>query len=218
MANDLMSDESRQIVPPAWTKFVSKAGDIVRNQKANMKSPALQSPLLPREYVKATDLGQFIRDVSVQDIEVPLEELQPEASLSQQTLLASKIEEALRRAKTESLQCEVLVPCELLARIAKDIIRMSDHEPCGLKGCLIVINLEESKNLFRKIGKLKFDEDTVATFELHLTLRRDLGNWLSLKQLFPSRLLKKIGRTPTLVVSEAYTLSKKKLYRSSSRD
>lgn len=41
MANDLTLTQDNVIVNPSWTKLVSKAGDIVRNQKATMKTNAV---------------------------------------------------------------------------------------------------------------------------------------------------------------------------------
>ncbi|XP_076317853.1 DNA damage-inducible transcript 4-like protein [Tachypleus tridentatus] len=131
-------------------------------------------------------------------------------------LLSQKLEDCLKDAKGTQLQCtEVLIPSDLMLRIVRDILRMSEKEPCGLRGCVVYVNLEE-KSLCRRIGKVKYDPHTVATFEVFLTLKQDCSSWLSLRHLIPARLLKSLGRNSPLVISENYVLNKKKLYRSSS--
>ncbi|XP_076368773.1 DNA damage-inducible transcript 4-like protein isoform X1 [Tachypleus tridentatus] len=131
-------------------------------------------------------------------------------------LLSQKLENCLKEAKDKYLQCaEVLIPSDLILRIVHDILRMSEKEPCGIRGCVLYVNLEE-KSTCHRIGKVKCDPDTVATFEVVLTLKQDCSSWLSLRHLIPARLLKSFGRNSPLVISENYMLNKKKLYRSSS--
>jgi hypothetical protein len=48
--------------------------------------------------------------------------------------LARRLEEELRAAKSAQLSCgEVLLPADLLPRIARDVLRMAENEPCGLR-------------------------------------------------------------------------------------
>jgi len=180
------------------------------------------------------------------------------------------LEQCLRAAKKAHLSCgEVLLPPDLLTRVARDIIRMAETEPCGLRGGLILINFEngssasgqnkltssspssnshqQRKDLHssnsslnstsssgssdsgstassqgsssasvisnknaRNIGRVRWDAQTVTTFELHLTLREDPTPWYSrLPQI-----LRNLTKGGTIVVSPAYTIAKKKLYRS----
>ncbi|ODN00164.1 Protein charybde [Orchesella cincta] len=168
------------------------------------------------------------------------------------------LEQCLRAAKKAHLSCgEVLLPPDLLTRVARDIIRMAETEPCGLRGGLILINFENGSNSSgqnsltssnnshrkdlhssnsslnstsssgssdsgstassqgstsnaRNIGRVRWDAQTVTTFELHLTLREDLAPWYSrLPQI-----LRNLTKGGTVVVSPAYTIAKKKLYRS----
>ena len=57
--------------------------------------------------------------------------------------VALRLEGALRAAKKAHLQTsEVLLPPDLLTRVARDILRMAETEPCGLRGCLILLNFE----------------------------------------------------------------------------
>lgn len=48
--------------------------------------------------------------------------------------LAKRVEVELRRAKHAQLACgEVLLPDDLLPRIAKTVLSMAENEPCGLR-------------------------------------------------------------------------------------
>jgi len=124
--------------------------------------------------------------------------------------LTRRLEDELRAAKSAQLACgEVLLPTDLLPRIALDIIRMAESEPCGLRGCTLFINFE-GPDTFRRIGTIKCDPFTVSTFELHLTLKQDSSSWHSLLPQF----LKNLTRGGTIVISPGFTLEKKKLYRS----
>lgn len=131
--------------------------------------------------------------------------------------LAKCIEAELRDAKTEHLGCgEVLVPCDLTTRVAVDVLKLSEDEPCGLRGCLLYINFEDKPGgNVRRIGKVKYDPESIATFELCLTLKQDITGWLRLKLLPLKNCWKKpFAKPATVVVGPNYILAKNKLYRS----
>lgn len=124
--------------------------------------------------------------------------------------LTRELETQLRRAKTTHLACgEVLLPCGLLQRIATDIVAMAESEPCGLKGCALYLHFEGVETCHR-LGVIKCDRTTATTFELSLTLKQNASGWSFLPQF-----LRNFTRGGTVVISPAYTLSKKKLYRTS---
>ncbi|KAG8295662.1 protein charybde-like [Homalodisca vitripennis] len=125
--------------------------------------------------------------------------------------LAIRLEEQLRAAKTAQLACgEVLLPADLLPRAASDILQMAENEPCGLRGCTLYVNFESEQEC-RKIGTIKCDPNTVSTFELFLTLRRDArSTWTSLIPQF----IKNFTKGGTIMISPGFQLEKKKLYRS----
>lgn len=103
----------------------------------------------------------------------------------------------------------MLLPADLLPRIARDVLRMAENEPCGLRGCTLFINFEND-HVCRRIGTIKCDPSTVSTFELFLTLKQDSSSWHSLLPQF----LKNLTRGGTIMISQGFTLEKKKLYRS----
>ncbi|XP_046990405.1 protein charybde-like [Schistocerca americana] len=125
--------------------------------------------------------------------------------------LAHKLEKELRIGKQRSLPSEIrfLLPEDLLKCISRDILAMADSEPCGLRGCTMFLNFE-GENECRRLRSFKYDDSTVSTFELFLMLKQDKNTWNSILPEF----LKRMTRSNTVVISRAYTLKKKKLYRS----
>jgi hypothetical protein len=135
----------------------------------------------------------------------------------------------LRSAKRTHLSCgEVLLPCGLLHRISRDILSMAESEPYGIKGCLIYINFEASDEC-RKLSNVKCDPGTGTTFELNLTFKQHSPGGISYPSSSSMSLFmpticrtlnfclfvdRNLARGGTIVVSPAYVLSKRKLYRS----
>lgn len=38
---------------------------------------------------------------------------------------------------------EVLLPADLLHRVSSEMIKLSEREPCGIRGCSLYINFED---------------------------------------------------------------------------
>lgn len=121
--------------------------------------------------------------------------------------LSIRMLDELRAAKSRHLTCtEVSLPCDLTPNVARDIVRVSEKEPCGIRGCTIYIEFEDEPQNSRRIATIKVDPDTVSTFEVYLTLRQDHRGWTSLLPQF----MKSLARTIT--ISPEYTITKNKLY------
>ena len=121
--------------------------------------------------------------------------------------LSLRLLDALRLAKSRHLSCtEVSLPCDLTPRIATEILRLSDREPCGLRGCTIYIEFEDEPNNSRRIATMKLDEETVSTFEIYLTLRQDHRGWTCLLPQFIK------GLSRTITISPEFIITKNKLY------
>ncbi|XP_067643604.1 protein scylla [Eurosta solidaginis] len=121
--------------------------------------------------------------------------------------LSLRLLDELRAAKQRHLTCtEVSLPCDLTLRIAAEIIRVSEKEPCGVRGCTIYIEFEDEPNNSRRIAELKLEPEMVSTFEIYLTLRQDHRGWTSLLPQF----MKSLARTIT--ISPTFTITKHKLY------
>ncbi|EDV51415.1 protein charybde [Drosophila erecta] len=125
--------------------------------------------------------------------------------------LSQQLQAQLRDAKRRHLACtEVTLPNDLTQRIAAEIIRMSEREPCGERACTLFIEFESEPNKVKRIAYFKVDPDTVSIFELYLTLRQDKSGWSSLLPQF----IKNLTRSNTINISPDFTLTKKKLYSS----
>ncbi|XP_022916843.1 protein scylla-like [Onthophagus taurus] len=134
------------------------------------------------------------------------EDLEDSSTIS---ALSDRLGEELRAAKGTHLSCgEVLLPCDLLPRIARDILEKADSEPYGLRGCTLYLSFEGAEEC-RKLCTIKCDPTTTSTFEVFLTLKQSTTGWNFLPQF-----IKKITRGGTIMISPNYDLTKKKLYRS----
>ncbi|KAM7358814.1 protein charybde-like isoform 1-T10 [Cochliomyia hominivorax] len=123
--------------------------------------------------------------------------------------LSQRLQAELRAAKSRHLSCtEVSLPWDLTPRIAADMIKTSEREPCGVRGCAIFIDFEDETGSARRIASFKVDPNTVSTFELFLTLKQDKSGWTSLLPQF----LKNLTRSSTILISPHFTLNKHKLY------
>lgn len=86
---------------------------------------------------------------------------------------------------------------------------MSKDEPCGVRGCVLELVMEDG-NLCRRMGKVLIDPNTVTTFEIALVLTKDTPRWLVSKlQSYLSN-----SYEPPTTVKQGYKLIKRKLYRS----
>ncbi|XP_037930924.1 protein charybde [Teleopsis dalmanni] len=125
--------------------------------------------------------------------------------------LSRRLQAELRAAKSRHLGCtEVTLPWDLTPRIAAEIIKTSEREPCGVRSCTIFIEFEDEPNNTRRIATFKVDPNTVSTFELYLTLKHDRSGWTSKLPQF----LKNLTRSSTILISPDFTLTKNKLYSS----
>ncbi|XP_055694011.1 protein charybde-like [Lutzomyia longipalpis] len=155
--------------------------------------------------------------LDVKDWTIPL---QPPTASHQQSqeqhedalqALSLRLQNELKSAKSQHLACtEVLLPADLLRRVASEMLSMSEKEPCGIRGCTIYIEFEEEPSNSRRIATLKADPSTVSTFELYLTLKHDRSGWTSILPQF----LKNLARGSTIMISPDFNLTKNKLYRS----
>lgn len=136
------------------------------------------------------------------------------ADLEQETTLLRQdvtrlLERCLVEAKASALQChELLLPRHMTARVGQDVVRSSAGEPCGLKGALINVFVDDKDGL-KPLGSISPDQSVTPTFELSVVFRADREQgWLILKHIFdPTRVLK---------LKPEYTLVKRKLYSSAS--
>ncbi|XP_049875868.1 protein charybde-like [Pectinophora gossypiella] len=121
--------------------------------------------------------------------------------------LAARLERELRAAKGASAlaAAEVLVPAELLARAARQLLALAEAEPCGARGAAVIVDVAG-----RRLAAFKVDPNTLTTHEIHIHLEHDSTNWTSLLPQF----LKNLTRGGTIIISPQFTIERKKLFRS----
>lgn len=118
----------------------------------------------------------------------------------------------LRDAKQRHLACtEVLLPCDMLERIAIDMLTASDEEACGIRGANIRIEFDNGDGSgSNEIATCNTDLNTVATFELRLTLKQEHSRSKWISAIMP-QFIRNLTRGSTIVISRDYQLSKHKL-------
>jgi len=65
----------------------------------------------------------------------------------------------------------VMVPADFLNRLARDVVRMTEGESNGIRGCTLHIEYTDGEEIV-KIGKIKCDPHLPSTSLLHLRLAR----------------------------------------------
>ena len=89
-------------------------------------------------------------------------------------------------------------------RIAQDIMETAEDEPCGLKGCKVILSLED-RGIGIELGEFSPKEGFICTFEVNVILtikRKILTSWIPFMACMPQ----------TLHVSDRYSIRKQKLY------
>lgn len=122
---------------------------------------------------------------------------------------------SLREAKDSdcALRCtKLLIPEKLLEHIGQELLHLAASEPCGLRGALIDLCVEQG-DVCESMGQLSVDPYLVPTFQLTLVLRLESeGLWPKIQGLFSA----KSASTPTvrqaLKLSTGFRVIKKKLY------
>ncbi|KAM7099976.1 DNA damage-inducible transcript 4-like protein [Molossus nigricans] len=131
--------------------------------------------------------GSLLNDFDYWDYVVPepnLSEVVFEETTCQS--LVKMLKNCLSKSKQTKLGClKVLVPEKLTQRIAQDVLLLSSTEPCGLRGCVMHVNMEV-ENVCIKLDRIVCDSSVVPTFELTLVFKHNCS-WTSLRDFFFSR-------------------------------
>ncbi|XP_030628285.1 DNA damage-inducible transcript 4 protein-like [Chanos chanos] len=113
------------------------------------------------------------------------------------------ISQTLSETKVGVLGCSsLLIPGELLEHIGQELLHLADSEPCGLRGAVLDVCVE-NKNSRQRVEQFAVDPYVVPTFHLTLVLRPDLeGLW--------PRFARRLGHSFRL--STSFKIIKQKLY------
>ncbi|XP_008312770.1 DNA damage-inducible transcript 4 protein [Cynoglossus semilaevis] len=125
------------------------------------------------------------------------------------------IANSLREAKDAdcALRCsKLLIPEKLLENIGQELLHLAASEPCGLRGALIDLCVEQDM-VCESIGQLSVDPYLVPTFQLTLVLRLESGGlWPKIQGLFSSKSPSAPVVRQAIKLSTGFRVIKKKLY------
>ncbi|CAL8356800.1 unnamed protein product [Merluccius merluccius] len=194
-----MSPPDRESVFEVMLKYLFPS-----NQKGNLAGR--------RGSVESCD--EMEKNAPISDVDAgPEDEEERRLQLS----LAAQMERCLSEAKRSALRCQVLLlPRRMTARVARDVVRASAGEPCGLRGASITVYLEEDEDhdhhkdgpFLKPLGVIRPDPSVTPTFELSVVFRASADGWSPLKHIFVTE--------EVLKLRPQYRLVKRKLYSSES--
>lgn len=128
--------------------------------------------------------------------------------------LMQLLQESLAQTKLGSRRpARLLMPAQLVSQVGKELLRLAYSEPCGLRGALLDICVEQGKSC-HSVGQLALDPSLVPTFQLTLVLRLDSRLWPKIQGLFSSNSPFVPGFSQSLTLSTGFRVIKKKLYSS----
>ncbi|KAJ0015656.1 hypothetical protein NQD34_013946 [Periophthalmus magnuspinnatus] len=126
-------------------------------------------------------------------------------------LIASSLRDA--KDSDTALRCsKLLIPEKLLQHIGQELLHLAASEPCGLRGALIDVCIEQGDG-YESVSQLSVDPYLVPTFQLTLVLRLETsGIWPKIQGLFsPKSPLAPVIRQE-VKLSTGFRVIKKKLY------
>ncbi|XP_066985712.1 protein charybde-like [Macrobrachium rosenbergii] len=124
-----------------------------------------------------------------------------------QATLRQTVEEEMRLATDDG----ICLPPSLLDQVAEEVLHLSKDEPCGLRGCMLLVMWKnsDSDNQRQLITQVKADTCTPTTHILVLTLQPDCSSWYNRMARMIRSLDKRERRQ--LVASPDYELKKRRL-------
>lgn len=138
----------------------------------------------------------------------------------EETLLKEVVDliaRSLREAKDTdcALRCtKLLIPDKLLEHIGQELLHLAASEPCGLRGALIDLCIEQG-DVCESMGQLSVDPYLVPTFQLALVLRLESGGlWPKIQGLFSTKSPSTPVVRQAIKLSTGFRVIKKKLYSS----
>ncbi|XP_034564281.1 DNA damage-inducible transcript 4 protein [Notolabrus celidotus] len=125
------------------------------------------------------------------------------------------IARSLREAKDSdcALRCtKLLIPEKLLEHIGQELLHLAASEPCGLRGALIDLCVEQGA-VCESMAQLSVDPYLVPTFQLTLVLRLESGGlWPKIQGLFSAKSPSTPVVRQAIKLSTGFRVIKKKLY------
>lgn len=187
----------------SWSKLVQKLTDFSGTPSTGQMDSDAESGDL-------SDSGSFdVPDCPDSDwFHDPLEETLRKEVVA---LIARRLIEA----KDSTLRCsKLLIPEKLLEHISQELVHLAESEPCGLRGALVELCVEQGDACVN-MGQIPADPYVVPTFQLTLVLRLDSeGLWPKIQGLFSNKSHAAPVVRHALKLSTGFRVIKKKFYSS----
>ncbi|XP_076855762.1 DNA damage-inducible transcript 4 protein [Brachyhypopomus gauderio] len=192
----------------SWSGLAQRLGELGGANGAH--SLDLDSDNCSRDDV--SDTGSLsLPDTSSLDSEMFYDPMEESLCKEVVQLIASSLTEA----KDCTLHCsKLLIPEKLLEHIGQELVHLAASEPCGLRGALIDLCVEQ-EDTWQSVGQIAADPYLVPTFQLTLVLRLESGGfWPKLQGLFAKRSPSAPVVRRALKLSTGFRVIKRKLYSS----
>ncbi|XP_026858468.1 DNA damage-inducible transcript 4 protein [Electrophorus electricus] len=192
----------------SWSRLVQKLGEF--GGVSSNHSLDFDSDTCSRDDV--SDTGSLsLPDLSSVDSEMFYDPTEESLCKEVVQLIASSLTEA----KDCTLHCsKLLIPEKLLEHIGQELVHLAASEPCGLRGALIDLCVEQG-GTWQNAGQIAADPYLVPTFQLTLVLRLESGGfWPKLQGLFTTKSPSAPGVRHALKLSTGFRVIKRKLYSS----
>lgn len=122
-----------------------------------------------------------------------------------------------RCQKVLELESELIIDSALLSVMFNKLVSLSEWEPYGVRGGTLVVMFSPSPAVEPpvKVGRFPLDPSVVSTFELHLVIQVSTAVSDRIKLSLSNLVRKMGGRQTQVMIDSKFSLTKKKLYRSS---
>lgn len=170
----------------------------------------MEAALIPFSVFSHSD-SSYLDGVSLPDFEL-LSDPEDEHLCAN---LMQLLQESLSQARLGSRRpARLLMPSQLVSQVGKELLRLAYSEPCGLRGALLDVCVEQGKSC-HSVAQLALDPSLVPTFQLTLVLRLDSRLWPKIQGLLSSANSSLVpGYSQSLTLSTGFRVIKKKLYSS----
>lgn len=191
----------------SWGKLVQRLTDFSSPTATGIESLSNNS--------SRSDLSDSVSDVSG-DLSPSNDDLFYDPM--EETILKEVVDliaRSLREAKDSdcALRCsKLLIPEKLLEHIGQELLHLAASEPCGLRGALIDLCVEQG-TACESMGQLSVDPYLVPTFQLTLVLRLESGGlWPKIQGLFSTKSPSAPVVRQAIKLGTGFRVIKKKLY------
>lgn len=201
--------------PNSWGKLLQKIADLAGGSGGGGSPPQQQPAAQPLQHQVPESQPSLDADSDYGSLESDSESITDDPF--EEFLCADVIqliEQSLSEAKQGALRCfKLLIPDQLTAQVADELLRLAAGEPCGLRGAVLHLSVEDQAGC-KDVDRIVVDASLSPTFELALVLRLEGGLWCKFQDFLSSGPSFTPGYSQALRLSPRFRIIKRKLYSS----